>query len=564
MRPRITPISSSYFADSVAYRHAMLSDTWKPHLMQLRSVLDNVHGCVRQCSKLLCSSEYPDRQPHKVLNRTAHVSGPKPILISNLHFLCLVAYFNRCENLDHQVLERLVVFRDKCAQLKLNSPHPSRPHISTVVGSAVWTDVKALFRPDAHDTLTAIRSEGLGDLCIFIRNSAAMNKANQDSAFDAGILAYISRVIHQLVVREITCPEAMKCVSFAAQALSNIATGNKKIQRSLFETELAPSASPMNTMIWYLLASVNSKTNMACLVLILNSIKDDLPATELLCQSDAGRLVVSKIGEMFGENEDDESELKNVLYAVLDQVISAGQLPPIIGNEVSVEQYGLLDALGSAAAITLDQIRIITTLLAQIEALLVDIWEVTCRGMDGVVDTHRSFSALVSILGTVTELGDASMTSMLVEQKTLHSIVRLLGLLNRHLPRIERASEQEARAASGETDSSVARLFMFKRDLIRIISNAAHHNVQVQDLMRELDGLALVLDHMRIDENHPYIQGTCRNQANQDYVSKMSAMEMAHDPQLEKAGVAATVGDDGKVSISPADSEDIAKKRRRS
>ncbi|KAJ1956313.1 Ataxin-10 [Linderina pennispora] len=504
------------------------------------------------------------------------------------------------ENLNHQVLERLVVFRDKCAQLRLNSPHPSRPHISTVVGSAVWTEIKALFDlsdigslEDTHDTLTAIRSEGLCDLCIFIRNSAAMNKANQDSAFDAGILAYISRIIHQLVVREITCPEAMRCVSFAAQALSNIATGNKKVQHSLFETELAPSASPMNTMIWYLLASVNSKTNMACLVLILNSIKDDLPATELLCQSDAGQLVVSKIGEMFGENEDDESELKNVLYAVLDQVISAGQLPSIIGSEVSVEQYGLLDALAVfcnenknqqlATAITLDQVRIITTLLTQIEALLVDIWEVTAEvynissnsdmEMDGVVDTHRSFSALVSILGTVTELGDASMTGMLVEQKTLHSIVRLLGLLNRHLPRIERASEQEAKAASGETDSSVARLFMFKRDLIRIISNAAHRNVQVQDLMRELDGLALVLDHMRIDENHPYIKEHAvvavrnlleGNQANQDYVSKMSAMEMAHDPQLEKAGVTATVGDDGKVSISPADSENIAKKQRRS
>ncbi|KAJ1941440.1 Ataxin-10, partial [Linderina macrospora] len=422
------------------------------------------------------------------------------------------------------------------------------------------------------------------DLCMFIRNSAAMNKANQDSAFDAGILTCISQTITQLVAREITCPEAMKCVSFAAQALSNLSTGNKRIQRSLFESELAPSKSPIDAMIWYLLASVNSRTNMACLVLILNSIKDDVELTELLCKSNAGQLVVGKIGEMFGDNDDDESELKNVLYAVLNQVISAGQFSLVFGKEAAMERYGLLDALAVfcnenknqrlVAVISQDLAAIITDLLTQIEALLTDIWEVNAEvynvssnsdmEMDGVVDAHRSFSALVSILGTVTELGDPSITNMLVEQKTLHGIVRLLGLLNKHLPKIERASQKEAMAASGDTNSPVARLFMFKRDLIRIVSNASHHNTPVQELMRELDGLALVLDHMRIDENHPYIKEHAvvavrnlleGNQANQDYVSKLSAMEMAHDPQLAQAGVAATVGEDGKVRISSTSSE---------
>ncbi|KAJ1957515.1 hypothetical protein GGI12_005007, partial [Dipsacomyces acuminosporus] len=357
---------------------------------------------------------------------------------------------------------RLQQFIDQCAQLRQKSPHPSRPQIPAKVDPETWDRVSRLFQmadigsiPDEEDALASMRSRGLTDLCVFVRNAAAMDRSNQEAAYSAGVVGNIRAVISDLVSREITCPAAMDCVSMAAQALSNLVTGNKHIQKSLMESDLAGVRASTETACWCLLAS-------------------------------SGRLVANKIAEMFGENEDDESDLKNILYAILCQIIQCGCATVLLADEPSLNRYGLLDALavycneGAAAAVdewkhavNKDLVALLTSLLARVHAVLNGLWETKAEvyssenaedmdmDMDDVLASHRCLASIVSILGSITMDSDQAITGWLVECQTLNQVVSLLGLLNRHLPRIERASEQEAKQKYGLKEDPTKHLFMF-------------------------------------------------------------------------------------------------------
>ncbi|KAJ2800571.1 copper transport protein, partial [Coemansia guatemalensis] len=80
-------------------------------------------------------------------------------------------------------------------------------------------------------------------------------------------------------------------------------------------------------------------------------------------------------------------------------------------------------------------------------------------------------------------------------------------------------------------------------------------NPVVQDQVREQDGLALVLDHMRIDENHPFIKEYAvvalrnlleGNDASQDYVRHMGAIEAVQDPRMASAGFHTRIDENGQ------------------
>ncbi|KAJ1824846.1 Ataxin-10 [Coemansia sp. RSA 2599] len=361
----------------------------------------------------------------------------------------------------------------------------------------------------------------------------------------------------------------MKCGVAAAQALSNMVTGNKELQRDLMEGELLPcngaaanKGDAKDTVFWNLLSSASSKTRMAGLVLLLNSIKGNSALAQLLCSSDKGKAVAQKIGQMFGDNEDDDSETKAVLYVLLSQLIEPGCLANLLSDTPALDMFGLVEALAVYCNENKDHnvildvpggfmlLQSLSSILKSVHRVLEGIWGNEAAGSNGsietdyLVSTHRSMAATVSALGSLTTDCSAETTDQMIRFEVPHRVIELLGLLNTHLPRIESARAQEAR--SGEPvseDTATKQLFMFKRDLICIIGNLAHRHAAAQNLIRDLDGLALVLDHMKIDDNHPFIKEYAivalksllqDNAENQEFVRKMDNRGLAadQDPKL--------------------------------
>ncbi|KAJ2581900.1 copper transport protein, partial [Coemansia sp. RSA 1804] len=95
-----------------------------------------------------------------------------------------------------------------------------------------------------------------------------------------------------------------------------------------------------------------------------------------------------------------------------------------------------------------------------------------------------------------------------------------------------------------------------------IIGNLSFKNIAMQDLMRKIDGLSLVLDNMRIDDNHPFIKEYAivalkwlleNNKSSHDYVRSMEAGKPTLDPSIAAPGLKITVDDQNKISIGKSD-----------
>ncbi|KAJ2782719.1 Ataxin-10 [Coemansia javaensis] len=486
-------------------------------------------------------------------------------------------------------VERLRALQQECAAYRGASPHPSRPHIAADVDRPVWDRIHALMQElvlrisagargednsddddDDDDALLAEIggcAEALGDLCAFARNAAAAGPRNQEAIADSGVMADMASVARQMVRRELGCAAAARCAAAAGQALSNTVTGDARLRRRLMDAELLAGQEPTESVYWCLLVSTSAKTSTAGAVLLLNSVKDDAALCSALCSADAGRAVAHKVGELFGDSADDEAEHKTLLYVVLEALIAHRCYGALLAGGAQLGAYGLLDALavhckqstgpsGYAALLDAALLGALNAVLAACRDVLARAWQ----GAAGAVDTEdlvavqRSLAAALAALGEATVDMDAALSARVLEAGLVRTAVALLGLLSQHLPR--------ARAAGGAEPAS--RAFAFKRDLIRVIGNAAHRNPPAQDLVRELGGLEMVLDNMQIDDSHPFIREHAvvalrcllqDNAASQEYVQGMGAVGVVQDPQVARAGLQARIGPDGRVVVERAEQE---------
>lgn len=111
------------------------------------------------------------------------------------------------------------------------------------------------------------------------------------------------------------------------------------------------------------------------------------------------------------------------------------------------------------------------------------------------------------------------------------------------------------------TNSSFIRADNFphcKLVIIEILASLVYAHPEIQDQIRELGGLALILSNCVIDDNDPFIKErsiVClkfllkNNAKNQEYVKKMEAQDVVQDDALSKAGFEISVEKGGKVRL---------------
>ncbi|CCF60318.1 hypothetical protein KAFR_0J02540 [Kazachstania africana CBS 2517] len=100
--------------------------------------------------------------------------------------------------------------------------------------------------------------------------------------------------------------------------------------------------------------------------------------------------------------------------------------------------------------------------------------------------------------------------------------------------------------------------------IIEILSNLTFKNTEVQDKMRTLHGLELVLSNCVIDDNDPFIKERSiicikflleNNEANQSLVSQLEAKKPVQDDVLEKAGYDVKIEKGGEIKLVPKEQE---------
>ncbi|CDO93124.1 unnamed protein product [Kluyveromyces dobzhanskii CBS 2104] len=94
--------------------------------------------------------------------------------------------------------------------------------------------------------------------------------------------------------------------------------------------------------------------------------------------------------------------------------------------------------------------------------------------------------------------------------------------------------------------------------LVELLGFLAYQRKEVQDSIRELHGLELVLSNCIIDDNNPFIKERCivcirylldNNQENQEFICKLEAKKAVDDEVLQKAGYKMGIDGNGNVKL---------------
>ena len=143
----------------------------------------------------------------------------------------------------------------------------------------------------------------------------------------------------------------------------------------------------------------------------------------------------------------------------------------------------------------------------------------------------------------------------LLSYQGVELLISLLGILHKNIkPKKLKDSDRTKGADQTIEYSSFPHT---KSMIIETLSALTYQNFEVQEQMRELHGLELVLSNCIIDDNEPFIKErsiVClrflllNNDKNQEFVSKLEAQEAVPDETLDEAGFEVEIVD-GKVRL---------------
>lgn len=167
---------------------------------------------------------------------------------------------------------------------------------------------------------------------------------------------------------------------------------------------------------------------------------------------------------------------------------------------------------------------------------------------------YQKASSSLDILATLSKYDHSR--KFLLSYEGVQNLVGLLGIIQKNVKPKKLKDDQKLEA---EKDSKIEykNFPHIKSFIIEILSSLVYQNFDVQELMRELHGLELVLSNCIIDDNEPFIKErsiVClrflllNNEKNQEFVSKLEAKQAVQDDTLDEAGFEVEIVD-GKVKL---------------
>lgn len=198
---------------------------------------------------------------------------------------------------------------------------------------------------------------------------------------------------------------------------------------------------------------------------------------------------------------------------------------------------------------------------------------------------HNKLSTTLDIMSKLTQYEQVQ--QYLLSYEGLEASISLLGLLQKNLVRINfyknpngSIKGMKTMDATGEKVSDEALLnqrvdydsFQIlptnfpecKLLIIEILTMLVYNRREVQDRIRELHGLELVLSNCVIDDNDPFIKErsvVCikyllqDNRPNQDFVAQLEAKKAVQDDVLSEAGYEVKIGNTGELKLDSVPSQ---------
>lgn len=297
--------------------------------------------------------------------------------------------------------------------------------------------------------------------------------------------------------------------------------------------------------------------------------------SSLVCNSSIllqtmARSSLQEKGSIPPDSEEDESLRLFLTIAIMDNLLDAGLAQDCVDLHLSIKDDGQLQ-LGVKNEIFkyIDQYcfqnkrrqesKIEITLSAELNRQISILEESIEKRTEEPESLHKTWIGLSLLLSSLSALlTHESNVDLMQSQPLLNCIpdvIKALGLAHQHFPR-SKGGRQDDKVKS-ETGSTIA-LPNVKRDCITIISNLCHQNTSIQNQVRELGGIPLILAQCNIDDLNPYLREHAmycirnlldENKPNQDLVDSIKPVGVQQTAELTDLGYRTEL-QNGKVGVS--------------
>ncbi|CAG8738829.1 1283_t:CDS:2, partial [Acaulospora morrowiae] len=176
-----------------------------------------------------------------------------------------------------------------------------------------------------------------------------------------------------------------------------------------------------------------------------------------------------------------------------------------------------------------------------------------------IEDTRSTFTGLVLLLqclGKLSQDEDSKIRECLFNEEVVATCIALLLQADKTLPRVTKAISTSVLASKSQ--NGVAGFSYIKRDIVKVIGNMSFENKTVQDEVRKLGGIPLILNQCNIDDNNPFIREQAifalrnlliDNPDNQKLINELKPIETVQNDILREIHVKTELGKDGKINL---------------
>ncbi|KAG0709195.1 spinocerebellar ataxia type 10 protein domain-containing protein [Suillus ampliporus] len=425
-------------------------------------------------------------------------------------------------------------------------------------GPSIWPSLQQLWNfladyPSADADVPALRILVVS-VARFTRNLVAGVAKNQQNAF--GVEPALRRILHlysSWSAFQVT--DSFPATRMAVQALSNIVTTNEDLTSRLWKTYL--TLPEEQVVLIRLLSSLDPKTILSLLVLMVNCIHDSTERRSLLTRSRVGaRICITLLDRMVSlydaEESSDGAKAFDYGYHLFAHLFDGGFAPDLYtslsveGEVIAPHQTTLLKLLDSylqsskTYAVHCDMCPMLSEIFFCLSsysqsAIRRAIKPSNSEPLDGTNELPQELDLLlpktcealvlatqcivkISLLSEEQRSLDPSAADLRAifrddtstdGQGTAESIIELLRLLDVFLPRIYFGKAVIQPVTDRTIPSSAAEpsgFLYLKRDLVRLVGVLCHQDKIFQDHIRVCKGISVIMNMCVVDERNPYLR----------------------------------------------------------
>ncbi|CAI2164435.1 13383_t:CDS:10 [Funneliformis geosporum] len=318
-------------------------------------------------------------------------------------------------------------------------------------------------------------------------------------------------------------------IRFGSQALSNTITGNADAQDLIWSDYMNRNES--NDILSELVKCDDSVVLTGALILVLI---ESQPGIRLI------KLLLERAEDLL---EDESSQNFELIYALVSRLIDFS-LFPLLYDSLNQPQR-VFNSICHQVIYSMLQ-------LVENDSIIPSSRE-NRQEMD---DSRLLYTGLVLFLqciGKMSQEGDNKIRECLFKEGIIASSI---CEADKSLPRLNKATDIQISHTFQQASSEFA---FIKRDIVKIIGNMAYENKIVQDEVRKLGGIPLILNQCNIDDNNPYIREHAifairniliHNPENQKLVEQLAPIGTVQHSALQDVGIMTELGTDGKIKFS--------------